>query len=44
MFQEGMAQDYERARFAEFRVDAPGHTLLVALLDEDRKRIGAENQ
>ncbi len=44
MFQEGMAQDYDRAEFAELRVDAQGHTLLVALLDKDREQIGAEKQ
>jgi uncharacterized membrane-anchored protein len=44
MLQEGMAQEYDRAKFAELRVDAQGHTLLVALLDADRKRIGAGKQ
>jgi len=39
-FQEGMAAEFERARYAELRVDAQGRTLLVALRDEDRKVIG----
>jgi uncharacterized membrane-anchored protein len=40
-FQEGLAEEFERARYAELRVDESGRTLLVALRDTQRKRIGA---
>ena len=34
-FEEGTAADYENARYAEFRVDADGESVLVAMLDEN---------
>ncbi len=43
-FQEGKADDYSRAQFAELRVDAQGHTLLVALRDGDHKVIDGRNK
>lgn len=43
-FQEGMQKEYERARFAELRVDAEGNTLLVALRDQDYKVIGGQRE
>jgi uncharacterized membrane-anchored protein len=36
-FQEGHAKDYESARYGEFRVDADGELLLVAMYDKDLK-------
>ncbi len=39
-FQEGLAAEFERARYAELRVTAAGRTLLVALRDDQRRRIG----
>ncbi len=39
-FQEGTAEDYEPARFGEFRVNEQGEPLLVGLYDEDLKRLG----
>ncbi len=38
-FQEGRADEFSRARYAELQIDAAGHTLLVGLLDADRQRI-----
>ncbi len=43
-FQEGKADDYSRAQFAELRVDAHGHTLLVALRDGDHEVIDGRNK
>lgn len=36
-FQEGHAQHYERARFADVRVDERGEVALLGLLDADRR-------
>ena len=41
-FQEGHAQYYEPAKYGQFRVDAKGELLLVAMYDEDLKRLGPE--
>lgn len=38
-FEEGQGQRYEAARFGEFRVDGQGRALLVALADEQLRRI-----
>lgn len=43
-FEDGLEKEFERARFAELRVDAEGHTLLVALRDKDRKVIGKQKE
>ncbi|MHC4513118.1 MAG: GDYXXLXY domain-containing protein [Planctomycetota bacterium] len=44
-FQEGTAAEYERAaRYVELRVDAEGRTLLVALRDEKRRRLGERDK
>lgn len=37
LFQEGLAQRYEAARFAELKVTPAGDAVLVRLLDESRK-------
>ena len=39
-FQEGTGHLYSRARFGEYRVDASGESVLVALRDEQLQRIG----
>ena len=39
-FQEGLAEEFERASYAELRVTEAGRTLLVALRDAERKLIG----
>jgi len=39
-FSEGEGAEYERARYAELRIDAAGRTLLVTLCDADRARLG----
>jgi uncharacterized membrane-anchored protein len=39
-FQEGQGNLYERARFGEFRVNAKGEAILVALRGEDLQRLG----
>jgi uncharacterized membrane-anchored protein len=39
-FQEGMAEEYDKARFAELRVDADGNSLLIGLCDDDREPLG----
>ena len=40
-FQEGQGKLYERARYGEFRVDAKGESILVALRGEDLQRLGS---
>ncbi len=40
-FEEGRAGAYATARYAEFRVDAAGESVLVGLLDERFSRLGA---
>ena len=42
-FQEGRAEDFQRARFAAFKVDENGEAVLVGLRDETLGDIGAEN-
>ena len=39
-FEEGQAERFEAARYAELRVDAAGNALLVNMLDEARKPLG----
>jgi uncharacterized membrane-anchored protein len=39
-FQEGQGNLYERARYGEFRVDAKGEAILIALRGEDLQRLG----
>ncbi len=39
-FQEGMAEEFGKARYAELRLAADGQTLLVGLRDSERKLIG----
>src|SRR5690606_5524757 len=39
-FQEGRAEDYESARYGEFRVAPSGEMLLVAMLGPDLERLG----
>ncbi|MDR1613784.1 MAG: GDYXXLXY domain-containing protein [Planctomycetota bacterium] len=41
-FQEGLARDYSRARYGEFRVGEDGRSLLLGLLDGDLHRIVPE--
>ena len=41
-FQEGLAAEFERASFAELKVTKDGRTLLVALCDDARRRIGPQ--
>ncbi|MFT5468981.1 MAG: putative membrane-anchored protein [Verrucomicrobiales bacterium] len=36
-FQEGRAEEFEKARFAEFRVSAGGEAVIAKLLDEELK-------
>lgn len=43
-FQEGFAQDFEKARFGELRVDADGKNLLIHLLDAGLQRIQPEKK
>ena len=40
-FQEGHGQYYQAAKFGQFRVDQKGELLLVALFDQDLKRLHA---
>ena len=40
-FQEGHGQYYQAAKFGQFRVDKKGELLLVALFDQDLKRLHA---
>ncbi len=40
-FQEGQAQIFARAEYAELRVNADGSSVLVALCDDDLVRLGA---
>ncbi len=39
MFEEGKAEAFSRARFAELRVAPDGRSVLVGLCDEDGRRI-----
>ncbi len=39
-FQEGMAKAFDLASYAELRITPDGRTLLVALRDHQRRRIG----
>ena len=39
-FQEGKAQDYQQARYGEFRVAPDGELLLTGLVDQDMKVLG----
>ncbi|WP_205749330.1 GDYXXLXY domain-containing protein [Desulfopila sp. IMCC35008] len=39
-FQEGHSDYYEPARYGQFRVDAKGEVLLVAMFDKDLKQVG----
>ncbi len=39
-FEEGQAEAYATARYAEFRVDEAGESVLVGLLDEEFARLG----
>ena len=39
-FQEGKAELYEAAKYGEFKVANNGDSILVAMLDENMKRIG----
>ncbi|WP_422839755.1 GDYXXLXY domain-containing protein [Aeromonas veronii] len=39
-FEEGTGEQYETARYGEFRLQADGKTLLVGLRDEDYQPIG----
>ena len=39
-FQEGMAKAFDLASYAEMRITPDGRTLLVALRDHQRRRIG----
>jgi uncharacterized membrane-anchored protein len=39
-FQEDMAEEYDKARYAELRVDADGNSLLIGLCDDDREPLG----
>ena len=43
-FQEGLAKEFELARYAELRVTPEGRTLLVALRDQQRQRIGEKER
>jgi uncharacterized membrane-anchored protein len=43
-FQEGLAEEFARARYAELRVTAAGRTLLVALRDSERRRLGEKSE
>ena len=43
-FQEGTADAYEKARYAELRVDSAGESLLVGLRGPDREVLGAPKQ
>ena len=38
-FQEGHAQDYQAARYGQFRVDDKGELLLAALYDQNLKKL-----
>jgi uncharacterized membrane-anchored protein len=42
MFQEGLANTYQPARYGIFKVDDKGRILLVGLADENRKELVAE--
>lgn len=39
-FEEGQAERFEAARYAELRVDSAGNSVLVNMLDEGRKPLG----
>jgi uncharacterized membrane-anchored protein len=39
-FEEGQAERFEAARYAELRVDAAGNSVLVNMPDEGRKPLG----
>jgi uncharacterized membrane-anchored protein len=41
-FEEGRAEDYATARFAELRVTGDGDTVLVALRDKELRRLPVE--
>lgn len=41
--QEDMAKEFDRTRYAELRVTAAGSPLLVALRDQQRRRIGGKS-
>jgi len=43
-FQEGTADAYEKARYAELRVDSAGESLLVGLRGPDRELLGMPKQ
>jgi uncharacterized membrane-anchored protein len=43
-FQEGTADAYEKARYAELRVDSAGESLLVGLRGPEREVLGAPRQ
>ena len=43
-FQEGTADAYEKARYAELRVDSAGESLLVGLRGPDREVLGTPKQ
>ena len=43
-FQEGTADAYEKARYAELRADSAGESLLVGLRGPDREVLGAPMQ
>lgn len=42
-FQEGQAEEYERARYGQFRIDDEGELLLVAMHDEHLSILPPEN-
>ncbi|MES0491438.1 MAG: GDYXXLXY domain-containing protein [Leptospirales bacterium] len=42
-FQEGHGEYYERARYGQFRVDDSGELLLVAMYDEELKKLGPKD-
>ena len=41
-FQEGRGEEFSKARYAEFKCDASGRSLLTALLDENLTPIATE--
>lgn len=43
-FQEGHGKYYEQAEYGQFRVDNQGELLLVALYDENLKKMGPNNE
>lgn len=43
-FQEGEAEAYENAKYAELRLAASGETVLIGLRDEALKPLGVQNQ